>query len=86
VAVARHNPQDDIISESIANANEEDDDAIELLEQQPYHTHLPKLDEARFINWDRDLGIITRGPRFKEIEPLLRLVHDHQDELPDDWP
>jgi hypothetical protein len=88
VTVARENPQDvdDLTTESAASDHEEDDEALELLTTQLYHTHLPKLDEAGFIDWDRDEGHITRGPRFDEIEPLLRLMNDHQDELPDDWP
>jgi hypothetical protein len=88
IAVAQDNPrdEDDITSETIADEHEEDGDGLELLKQQFYHTHLPKLADAGFIDWDRDSGIITRGPRFEEIEPLLRLMHDHQDELPDDWP
>ena len=88
VAVARDNPKDvdDITSESIANEHEGDDDALELIAQQLHHTHLPKLDDAGFVDWDRESGRITRGPRFGEIEPLLRLMSDHQDELPDDWP
>ncbi|WP_420028725.1 DUF7344 domain-containing protein [Halorussus caseinilyticus] len=88
MAVAQHNPQDedDITSESIADGHEEDSDALDLLHQQLYHTHLPKLADTGFINWDRDTGTITRGSRFEEIRPLLRLMHDHQDELPDDWP
>jgi DNA-binding transcriptional ArsR family regulator len=88
MAVAQHNPQDedDITSETVADKHEEYDDALELLKQQLYHTHLPKLADGGFIDWDRDSGTITRGPRFEEIEPLLRLMHDHQDELPDNWP
>ena len=87
MAVARDSPQDDeITSKSVANEHEKDDDATKLLKQQLYHVHLPKLDEARLIDWDRDSGLITRQPRFEEIEPLLRLMSDHRDELPDDWP
>jgi hypothetical protein len=88
VAVGRDNPRDenDVTSESVASEAEEDDDAVELLKQQLYHTHLPKLDDAGFVEWDRDDGLLGRGPRFDEIEPLLELMNDHQDELPDDWP
>ncbi|KTG18023.1 DUF7344 domain-containing protein [Haloferax profundi] len=85
MTVAQQNSQDedDITSESIADGN---DDALEHLQLELYHIHLPKLADAGFIDWDRDSGVITRGPRFGEIEPLLRLMHNHQDELPDDWP
>lgn len=50
------------------------------------HQHLPKLAEAEYIEWDRDTGEISRGPRFGEIEPLLTLIEQHADELPSDWP
>lgn len=88
MAVARANPQDedDLTSESVANDHEGDAETMQLLTQELYHTHLPKLARAGFIDWDREAGVITRGPRFDEIEPLLRLMYDHQDELPDDWP
>lgn len=56
------------------------------IEIQLRHKHLPHLDEAEFIDWDRETDTITRGPRFEEIEPLLELMDDHQDELPADWP
>jgi hypothetical protein len=88
VAVARDNPrdEDDITSASVLGADVEDEDVLELFQQQLYHTHLPKLDDAGFVDWDRGTGIVTRGPRFDGIEPLLRLMNDHQDELPDGWP
>ncbi len=88
MAVAEQNPQDedDIASELSADGHEEDGDALDTLHLQLYHAHLPKLADAGFVDWDRDTGTITRGPQFEEIEPLLRLMHDHQDELPTDWP
>jgi len=50
------------------------------------HNHLPKLDDAGYIEWDRDTGEISKGPRFDEIEPLLELIENHADELPPGWP
>lgn len=50
------------------------------------HTHLPKLDEAGYIEWDPETGTISKGPRFEEVEPLLDLLEEHADELPSDWP
>lgn len=83
-ALDKKNPrdEDDLASDSIAS----DGDNLELLQQEMYHNHLPKLEAAGFINWDRDAGTTTRGPRFVEIEPLIKLMDNHQDELPDDWP
>lgn len=50
------------------------------------HNHLPTLEEAGYIEWDRDTGEISKGPRFDEIEPFLELIENHADELPPDWP
>lgn len=50
------------------------------------HNHLPKLDDAGYIEWNRDTGEISRGPRFDEISPLLELIENHADELPHGWP
>jgi len=49
------------------------------------HTHLPKLADVGFIEWDRELGKLSKGPNWEEIAPLLRLMHEHRDELPDEW-
>ncbi|WP_199722333.1 helix-turn-helix transcriptional regulator [Haloarcula sp. Atlit-120R] len=88
LAVAQQNPQDedDITSEAVAEEHGDDGDALEHVKTGLHHVHLPKLADAGFIDWDRDSGTITRGPRLEEIEPLLKLMHDHQDELPEDWP
>ncbi|VTT86294.1 hypothetical protein DM2_2332 [Halorubrum sp. DM2] len=51
-----------------------------------YHSHLPKLADLGFIEWDPDENEIRKGPRWDDIAPLLRLIEDHQDELPDGWP
>ena len=55
-------------------------------EIQLLHSHLPKLEDAGYIKWDRDAGEISKGPRFDDIEPLLELIENHADELPPDWP
>lgn len=58
----------------------------ETVEAELAHDSLPKLEEARFIEWDPETGTIRKGPRFEEIEPLLALIDEHADELPLDWP
>ncbi|AEH36310.1 DUF7344 domain-containing protein [Halopiger xanaduensis] len=47
-----------------------------------HHVHLPKLADYGLIEWERDEQIVTKGPRFDEIEPILQLLDDHRDELP----
>lgn len=51
-----------------------------------YHNHLPRLDEAGFIEWNQETDTILKGPNFEGIRPLIELVQDHEDELPEDWP
>lgn len=51
-----------------------------------HHVHLPNLEDAKLIRVDRDANRIQRGPNFDDIEPLLRLIDDHANELPVDWP
>ena len=47
-----------------------------------HHVHLPKLADYGFVDWDRNEQVITKGPRFDEIEPLLECLEDNRDELP----
>ena len=61
-------------------------DEIDDAELQLVHNHLPRLEEAGYIEWDRDSGTISKGPRYDEIKPLLDLIENHADELPPDWP
>ena len=48
--------------------------------------HLPKLADAGFISWDHETGVVTRGPRFDEVRPLIELLDRHADGLPANWP
>lgn len=57
-----------------------DNAAVELA-----HAHLPKLDGAEYVDWDRDSGTIRRGPRFDDVAPLIELLYDHRAELPAEW-
>lgn len=84
VALLEHNPQDDDDRDPLNIVA--DDVEPEVLEIELLHKHLPKLEEMAFITWNRETDEISKGPRWAEIEPLVTLVDDHQDELPDGWP
>lgn len=84
VAIKEDNPRDREEFETVeyrpAGATDETS-SVEL-----HHVHLPRLDAADFIDWNRRTGEVTRGEHFEDIRPLLELMDDHRDELPDDWP
>lgn len=82
--VSDHNPRDED-EFSVDDLKTEDDD-LELLTEELYQLHLPKLVDAGYIEWNEDTQTIRRGPNFNDIEPLLRLMHDHRNELPNGWP
>lgn len=46
-----------------------------------YHNHLPKLDDLGFVSWDRETGVVTTGPEFEAIRPLLELLAENGNEL-----
>lgn len=58
----------------------------EQIETELQEVHLPMLAEEGIIEWDRESGEIRKGPNFEEIEPFLRLIEEHSDELPPFWP
>lgn len=84
VALLEHNPQDDDDPQVPGDIDLADED-LETLRVHMTHTHLPKLEDSGFIEWDRDSHTIRKGPQFDEIQPLLKLMRNHADELPDGW-
>ncbi|WP_254663402.1 hypothetical protein [Haladaptatus sp. W1] len=61
IALLEHNPQDDTDTQIPADLTIEDED-IEKLMIQMTHTHLPKLEAAGFIEWDRETNEVRKGP------------------------
>jgi len=51
-----------------------------------HHVHLPRLEEAGSIEWDRQTGTVRPGPRYDEAAALVEVLSEHRDELPGDWP
>lgn len=41
-----------------------------------HHFHLPKLERAGLVDWNRRGGTVARGPAFDEIVPLLEALDD----------
>ena len=84
MALMEHNPQEDTathVPEGIHVGEAE----LDVLRVELHHTHLPKLDEVGLIRWKQAENEVVKGPRFDGIRPLLELMDNHADELPDDW-
>lgn len=80
VALLEHNPQDD--GPTVAAG---DDAAEEELLVTMRHAHLPKLVDYGFVEWDEAAGEVSKGPKFDQIRPLLELLVEHEEELPEGW-
>ncbi|ELZ29982.1 hypothetical protein C474_13146 [Halogeometricum pallidum JCM 14848] len=76
------NPDDTLSVPEDVDAGDRDETALETA---LYHNHLPLLEQAGYIRWDRDAGRVGVGDAFEEIRPVLRLLHDNRADLPDDW-
>lgn len=42
------------------------------------HVHLPLLEDAKLIQWDRDTHSITRGSNYEELKPLIEILEAQQ--------
>lgn len=82
IAILEHKPQSDTPA-VVGETSAEIDEVETRLEMR--HVHLPKLVDYGFIEWDEDTHEVKKGPKFAEIRPLLKLLHNHEDELPEGW-
>lgn len=62
---------EDSIDETVVRGRDEDRIREELEE-----VHLPMLEEAGYVEWDRDSGTIEKGPKFDEVESLFDLLEE----------
>jgi hypothetical protein len=65
---------------AVVRAQSEQDLDIEMR-----HVHLPKLERAGIVVWDRKAETVEPGPHFEEVAPLVRLLHENQHQLPGRW-
>ena len=72
-------PQESGHEETAIQHTPTEEDALEV---QLVHCHLPKLEDADVIEWDRETQTVTRGPAFAEIEPFLSLLIGNADKFP----
>lgn len=56
---------------------------VEKPQLRMYHVHLPKLEDWGFVEWDRDDHVVTAGPNFGEIRPVVELLQEYETKRPE---
>jgi len=79
VALLEENPQPDTGVVSV-DGGSGSATTTQQLDVQMYHSHLPKLEDYGYIEWNKDANEVVKGPRFDELRPLLECARDHTDE------
>lgn len=82
LALLEHNPQDDDEADPLDIHDSEFDEQSQF---DIFMNHLPMLDKLGIIEWNRESDEIVKGPDWEEFAPLLKLIDNHRDELPDGW-
>jgi hypothetical protein len=84
VAILDRTPRSDALDvpEDVVPLGERDRETVQIAFE---HVHLPMLESQGYVSWDRDAGVVTRGPAFAELRPLLELIEDNRQDLPDGW-
>jgi hypothetical protein len=87
LAVSDHGPRtgEEFTPDSFG-PDDADDVERKRMRTELYHSHLPRLAKLGYVEWDSETGTVRRGPNFEAIDPLVRLLVEHEDELPDDLP
>lgn len=76
VALREENPQD----AAVHGSTDGDPGSLKTarrVETTMYHTHLPKLVDYGYIEWDTGTGEIVKGPQFEELQPLLDCLDEY---------
>lgn len=69
---------EELLREHLSSSREVREADEELVRQ--HFVHLPKLDAYGYIELNRDDTLVTQGPRFDELRPLLELLADGRDD------
>lgn len=67
-----------------ALADETDDEAA--LRDRLYRMHLPQLSADGYLEWIGQHQTVYRGPTFDIIAPIVRILDEHNEEIPTGWP
>mgnify|MGYP006309346003 CR=1 FL=1 len=79
-AFVTYNPRTDDEKSSVPTTT--DEETITEIRRDLTRVHLPILDAAGFIDWDRETSVVTTGPRFDEFTALLDTIEDEEPDSP----
>jgi hypothetical protein len=95
ISPSRMNTMMDVLGDQVRRLivlsllDDSSEDVVELLDRETEiehteitlrHVHLPKLEEAGYIELGPDSNTILPGPNFSEIEPFLRQLKEYRGE------
>lgn len=81
-ALLKHDAQTERAVPEQRSQREADREHVQL---KMRYTHLPKLEDMGFVDWNQETGTITRGPQFDAIRPYLQAIYDNHAQLPAEW-
>lgn len=79
IALLDRGPDEDLPLDELYQLGDTGGSAPELLF---YHNHLPRMEDAGVVTWNRAEMTVSQGPAFEEIRHLVELVDEHWEELP----
>lgn len=82
LALMEHNPQDDTEQDPLDIHDSPLDEASQF---NIFMYHLPKLDKLGVVEWNQETDEVVKGPDWDELAPLLELIDEHKEELPEGW-
>lgn len=80
-ALLDHNPQQEVQKPDGITLDGVEREKIQV---EMYHMHLPKLEDAGLIHWNRDDQQVEKGSVFEKIRPLLESLRENADKIPGD--
>lgn len=56
---------------------------LERLRQELYHVHLPMLSDRKFITWETEPFVASRGSKFDQVAVVLEVLQAESTKIPD---
>lgn len=82
-ALASGGPRSD--TSVFAGRDESGDENEERRVVELFHVHLPKLEEMGLVVWNEEEWVVSRGPRFEDVRPVVTLMQDADGGSHDGW-